>query len=551
MKKESVKLLALPYYSRKEVLDAMFNFSQNREISPRYYEGFGKRPDSFQYPSDILALVKRGATSFHCSEEIWKDPLEIKTGMAEEELNSLRIGWDLIIDIDCKWIYYSKKAAIAIIQALESRGVKNIGIKFSGGKGFHIIIPWHSFPDEIDGTKTSDMFPEWPRAVIAFIKEISRPRLAELIKDTEADFKDIKGFTGIKCENCNNLAEKRFQITVRCNDCSPPHIETFFSSNEDYKKKKCPIHIKKEMEESAKNPFFYCSRCELDSISSPKNFNEKTLATDVFKVLGLDVLLVSPRHLFRMPYSLHEKTALASIVLDKNKIEDFEITDADPLNVEVKNFLPEKSEESKGEAKQILIASIDWVKSNQKEEKINYNEQGFAIISSNAKGDRKDFKPLELGKIDEEIFPPTMKKILNGVADGKKRALFILLNFFRSLGLPMEDVDKRIRKWNEKNTPPLKEGYLKSQFIWHSKHSPVMPPNFDNDIYKEIGVYEMDSLSEKVKNPVTYVARRHHFNKKQFTKKTIKKIPKKKTKKKSLKKEIIAEAEYTSETNTK
>ena len=49
--------------------------------------------------------------------------------MSESELNNLRAGWDFIIDIDCNWIDYSKKAAIAIIKALEYRGVKNIGIK--------------------------------------------------------------------------------------------------------------------------------------------------------------------------------------------------------------------------------------------------------------------------------------------------------------------------------------------------------------------------------------------------------------------------------------
>ena len=74
-KEERIRKIAPSYYSRKDVLNAIFEFSANREISRRYFEGFGKRPDSFQYPSDILALVKRGATSFHCSEEIWDDPL--------------------------------------------------------------------------------------------------------------------------------------------------------------------------------------------------------------------------------------------------------------------------------------------------------------------------------------------------------------------------------------------------------------------------------------------------------------------------------------------
>ena len=92
--------------------------------------------------------------------------------------------------------------------------------------------------------------------------------------------------------------------------------------------------------------------------------------------------------------------------------------------------------------------------------------------------------------------------------DGKKRGLFILMNFFRSLGLSMEETGKRLNEWNLKNKPPLKQGYINAQLMWHSKHPPVMPPNFSNDIYKEIGVLEFDLLSEKTKNPINYVIRK-------------------------------------------
>ncbi|MBS3100349.1 hypothetical protein J4463_04015, partial [Candidatus Pacearchaeota archaeon] len=42
------------------------------------------------------------------------------------------------------------------------------------------------------------------------------------------------------------------------------------------------------------------------------------------------------------------------------------------------------------------------------------------------------------------------------------------------------------------------------QISWHSKNKVVLPPNFDNEIYKEMGIYEMDQLSMKLKNPVNY-----------------------------------------------
>lgn len=58
------------YYARKDVQDAIYNFCRNREVVPRYGEGFGKRPDTLEYPSDIMQQAKKGATSFHCSEEL-------------------------------------------------------------------------------------------------------------------------------------------------------------------------------------------------------------------------------------------------------------------------------------------------------------------------------------------------------------------------------------------------------------------------------------------------------------------------------------------------
>ncbi|MEK6847726.1 MAG: hypothetical protein AABX50_01215, partial [Nanoarchaeota archaeon] len=94
-KEERIKKITHLYYSRKDIQKAIFQFSANREIAPSYMmEAFGKRPDTFQYPGDIFELVKNGATSFHCSEELWQDPLKIVTGMNEKQLNGLRIGWD-------------------------------------------------------------------------------------------------------------------------------------------------------------------------------------------------------------------------------------------------------------------------------------------------------------------------------------------------------------------------------------------------------------------------------------------------------------------------
>ncbi len=396
------------YYSRKDVQKAIFEFSKNREICPRYFEGFGKRPDSFQYIRDIFELVKKGATSFHGSEEIWQDPLKIKTGMDEKQFNELRIGWDLLIDIDSKYIDYSKICAEIIINFLKFHGIKNINVKFSGSKGFHIIIPWKAFPKEINYIKTKDKFPEYPRIITNYIMEKTKTKLIEKISNLEKPNKYVKNF------------------------------------------------------------------------QAPKEVMP-------------DIILVSPRHLFRMPYSLHEKTALASVVLDKEKISEFDLKDADPLKAEIKNFMPDSEE---GEASELLMQALDWGKEQNTQEK--------KVV---------EYKTIKLSNLSEEQFPPCVKKILKGISDGKKRALFILINLFRSIGMEKQEVEKRIYDWNKKNETQLKQGYIKSQLSWSYKKKQFLPPNC-KEFYQGIGVCEPDNLCKKIKNPVNYVVRKNFMGNK-------------------------------------
>ena len=87
IKEQRIRNITQLYYSREEIQKAIFEFATNREISPRYFEGFGKRPDNLQYPSDVFELVKKGATSLHCSEELWSDALSLTTEMNEKQFN--------------------------------------------------------------------------------------------------------------------------------------------------------------------------------------------------------------------------------------------------------------------------------------------------------------------------------------------------------------------------------------------------------------------------------------------------------------------------------
>jgi len=210
IKEERIRKIALFYYSRPDIRKNILEFSKNRECVPRYFEGFGKRPDGFQYDSDIPELAKKGATSFHCSEELWSDPLNLSTEMNQEELKNLRIGWDLLIDVDSPYFDYSKIYAEVLVDVLKSNGIRNIGIKFSGSKGFHIIIPCKAFPIEISGKKTSEMFPEWPRLICSYLTSQIHKKLRERITD-ETSFGSHKESEALEtyCVKCGNTAVKK------------------------------------------------------------------------------------------------------------------------------------------------------------------------------------------------------------------------------------------------------------------------------------------------------------------------------------------------------
>lgn len=516
---QKIRQITQLYYSRPDVQEAIFEFSKDREISPRYFDGFGKRPDSFQFKGDIFGLVKKGATSFHCSEELWENPLEIQTGMSEKEANEIRKGWDLLIDIDCdQGIQFSKYAAKAIVETFKQHGINNIGVKFSGSKGFHILLPWQSFPKEVNEIEIKDLFPELPRKVAAYIRNYSSKIMDSILpKDFQEDLKkELK--TGYMCQKCGEFADEHRFVEFRCRKCDIIETKKFKMGTKGTLPKcyKC----KGPMEFKPLQQFQVCENCGFDSIKEPDKFTQHQV-DDLYALMGLDIVLVSPRHLFRMPYSLHEKTALASVVLTEEELENFEMKDADPLRVKVKNFMPDSKTD---EAKELVMQALDWAK-----------EAGLDKEKNETTGGKyADFKQIKLEGITEKQFPPCVKKILEGMVDGKKRGLFILINLFRSIGMDKEALEKKIYDWNEKNEVPLKKGYITSQLNWMYRRKPIMPQNCKK-FYQDLGVCSPDIFCSRIKNPVNYVVRKNFLETNKDFKKIEKKEPKSKNKKNSKK----------------
>lgn len=511
-KEKRIRAITKLYYSNPKVQEALVKFAKDREVVPRYFEAFGKRPDILQYPSDVMGAVNKGATSFHGSEELWSDALQLNSEIMREQMSLLRKSWDLLIDIDSRYFDLSREAAKLVIEFLEKYGIENYGIKFSGSKGMHIIVSGKAFPDEYLGQKMKDCFPEWPRTITEFIFSEIRPefrrRVGKIMSFSNLEKEEKESSIRVNCKKCNAIASKGILTKLICPICNLViEMRDIKSSN---KRLRCLNKGCAGVLEALENKeYYYCSNCKdpanekfpLTSNKYPDMFGEVRgeLAEEYSE---FDLVLVAPRHLFRMPYSLHEKTSLASVVLRKEQIESFSLKDADPLRVKIENYMPENTE---GEAKKLLMDALEWKNNQNMQEEENMNRK----YATGDRSEKRKFKNEEIDykSIGGEMFPLAIKKLLKGLKDGKKRGLFILITFFRSLNYPIDFVNSRVREWNKLNEQPLKEGYIKSQISWHFKQKrKILPPNYDNkSFYADLGL-----LTEKkpdAKNPIVEVLR--------------------------------------------
>jgi hypothetical protein len=413
------------WYSRESVQRAILDIAKNREVVSVFYDTkFGKRPDVLNYPGDILQAVAQGTVSFHGSVERWQQPMKLDVGQTKLELDALRIGWDIFIDPDVEDFEIGKIATKQIVDGLKDHGVSNYSIKFTGGKGFHIGIPFESLPEKINMQSTSLLYPDMLQKIIEYLKHYIEDMLREEL-----------------------LA------------LGPPA----------------------EISQKIGKP--------LSSITGKNGL-------EPFKIISMDIF--SSRHLFRLPYSLHEKTLLVSLPVRLEALEKFEREHAAPEKVKVEErFLVPKAVH---DAEPLVIEALDWASKHVVE----------------VRQELPKMKVRQTGVVFEEYFPPCIHNILKGLAEGKKRSVFVLINFLRNMGWDIDKMEKKLVEWNQKNYPPLRSNYLRSQLRWHTRQEKsLLPPNCDNpNFYTNYKICTPDQICKGnteniiIKNPVNYPFRK-------------------------------------------
>ena len=417
------------YYSRSDVQKEFLRLSNNREVQAWFGLGIaGKRPEIVNFEGDVKDLVKQGMTSFHISEERWKDPMVLEAGLSKKQLDEYRVGWDLLLDLDSKNLEFSKYTAELILEALKFHDVKNYSIKFSGNHGFHIGIPFEAFPKEVNNVDIKNYFPDGVKVISEYLKDMIR------------EFLTAKVLEKYKIEDAAKSAGKKIE----------------------------------------------------DILVNGK--------FDVYKLVDVDSVLISSRHLFRCAYSVNEKSELVSIPI--KDIKDFNIEDAKMENVKVNLKFLDIDNAVHGEARKLMLQAFDWNKKYQTVE------------------EKTIIKSFEMPKeaIKADYFPPCILKLMSGVKeDGRKRGIFILVNFLIHVGWSFEVIEDFLIKWNKNNYDPLREGYLKAQVSWFKRQGKkILPPNCDNSsYYSSMGIKCENGICARCKNPVNYALKMSRINTKE------------------------------------
>ncbi len=518
--------VSLKFYKKKEVMDALCEQAKNKEVGPMFGIGkFGKRPDMLVYPNDVLEFAKKRASSFHCSEELWQDPLSLSSDLKRKQLDSLRIGWDFILDIDCPVWEFSKLTTHLFIEVLKAHNIKGVTCKFSGNKGFHIAVPFESFPEivlfEGKERKTKNLFPELPRILAEYVLDYVETEFIK-IKDNNVTFID-KTYSFEELKEMFNMTFQELTYK-KCLNCGR-------AQKEKKEKKKLYEFLCDKCGNTEKTEkliqFMKCSRCnsimrkqELNSNSDincacgNKDFIQRLALS---KIIEVDTILIASRHMYRMPYSLHEKSKLVSIPIKTEDVLDFDKKNAEPENVNFDIFFLNRNVE-KGEAQVFVTKALEIDAKKKRQQELMTQTKEFSSD--------KNFDDFEIDQdaVPVEMFPPCIMNCSRGLEDGRKRILFALTNFLVNMNWTKDKISEYVHKWNEQNLEPLRETLVKGQLNYRTQKNKILPPNCDTaGYYKDLQLCTPDGLCSRIKNPVQYSKVKNKLNKKKPRKKAVKK----------------------------
>ncbi len=197
------------YYSREDVQKFLLEFGKDREVVAVFRDQkFGKRPNILQTKDDILEEVKKGAISFHCSAEKFVNPLALEAGMPKEKIDELRIGWDLVIDIDIDSIEIAKIYAKVFCEFLKQYGIENFMIKYTGNKSFHIIVFSESFPKKYGNIDVPKSYIEISKKIIEYLKFNTKDKIRELL----IEFFSLKDLLNLTKKSLNEILDEEKRI---------------------------------------------------------------------------------------------------------------------------------------------------------------------------------------------------------------------------------------------------------------------------------------------------------------------------------------------------
>jgi len=420
----NLKLVARKVYSNKEIRELLYNFFSHREVMVRTAQNKVIRPAPVINEADIMALVNIGAISFHASIDKYD-----QERIGEGTYNI--VGRDLVVDIDIKYLpkdlgyehpYELAKEIVKVMydHVLSRMHCKSLWIKYSGNRGFHIVIPYEEIPKTILGLPFNEYALVFHRSLLLLLKYIAYSYLEDSV-----------------------LMDTRETVT-----------------SED--------------------------------------------------IVDIDLQIASPRHMIRAPYSVHEKTGLVSVVVPIKGLMSFDIESAKPPIDEIIP-LPSEYIENNEFIEDILVYTFIVSSSEFRLENV-FRELSLKKLAKKIRT-RHAYYRKKLSKINyEDIYPPCVRRMLEGLEDGRKRSLFHLTTFFKAIGLPADEVLLKLKEWNQKNKEPLSDKMIEYTVKYHYDENRKYLPYSCQRIKEEFGdtICKPDKYCKlyQVKHPLSYFYKR-------------------------------------------